>query len=338
MVRISRANQRFEPLKKPSLADANILERYDLQEYIFNSHEAFCEEVGQPQLKIIAKEVRPSKAVDDRIDLLAVDEDGDLVVIELKRGSDKLQLLQSIAYAGMAAKLTPDQIFQEAAAWSRDDMILDFKQSPELLNRTQRVVLVAEDYDYEVLVTAEWLYAKNVEIDCVRVELAVDGEAEYLTFVQVFPAPQLAEQARKRGRGSAPPMDTSWDEALADISNKAVAGFFQSHLQAGVSEKLKYREIDFPPENRIHVYLHRTYASVVQWCSRFPGDIQFWQSRINPPEGIREWSKAHPKDCLRFQLTTEENFAAFEKALNDPALRAAAWINTVVDTTQVATA
>jgi hypothetical protein len=101
---------------------------------------------------------------------------------------------------------------------------------------------------------------------------------------------------------------------------------------------LKYREIDFPPENRIHVYLHRTYASVVQWCSRFPGDIQFWQSRINPPEGIREWSKAHPKDCLRLQLATAEQFAAFEKALNDPALKTATWINTLMDTVQVATA
>lgn len=338
MVRISRIDQRFDSLKKPSLAEAKILERYDLQEYIFKSHEAFCEEIGQPQLKIIAKEVRPSQTVDDRIDLLAIDEDGDVVIIELKRGSDKLQLLQSIAYAGMAAKLTADQIFQEAVAFDRDDLIEAFKENPEVLNRAQRVVLIAENYDYEVLVAAEWLFAKQVEIACVRVELAVDGEAEYLTFTQVFPAPQLAEQARRRGRESAPPTDASWDEALAGIANEAVAEFFRSHLKSGVTEKLKYRAIEFPPENRLRVYLHKTYASVVQWCGRFPGDIAFWHSRVNPPKGIQEWSKVHQNDCLRFRLATAEEFAAFEKALIDSELKAAKWGDTATMATQVATA
>src|SRR6266404_4638122 len=77
MVKISRADKRFSCLETKTLAAANILERYDLQQYIFNCPDAFCEELGQ-ELKIIAKEEPPSEHVGDRIDLVAIDRDGDV--------------------------------------------------------------------------------------------------------------------------------------------------------------------------------------------------------------------------------------------------------------------
>src|ERR1035441_2265357 len=60
MVKISRTDKRFTCLKTKTLAEAYILERYDLQEYIFNSREEFCKELGQ-ELMIIGKEVLPSE-------------------------------------------------------------------------------------------------------------------------------------------------------------------------------------------------------------------------------------------------------------------------------------
>jgi hypothetical protein len=65
-------------------------------------HFTFCEEIGE-SLLVIGQKVRPSDAVPDRIDILAIDDPGTSVVIELKRGSHKLQLLQAISYAGMVS-------------------------------------------------------------------------------------------------------------------------------------------------------------------------------------------------------------------------------------------
>jgi hypothetical protein len=103
MLRIDRKNQGFTLLETPSLAEVSISERYDLQEFISNSPDAFFQELGL-ELFLIGKEIMPSKSVQDRIDLLAVDKEGSIVVIELKRGNNKLQLLQAISYAGMISQ------------------------------------------------------------------------------------------------------------------------------------------------------------------------------------------------------------------------------------------
>jgi hypothetical protein len=237
MVKISRSDKRFDYLATSSLTTAKISERFDLQEYILNSPEAFCAEVGQ-QLIFVGKELRPSETVADRIDLLAIDPDGSTVIVELKRGNDKFQLLQAVAYAGMIAKLSPAEILERAGK-DRAESIEEFVGESEI-NGSQRILLIAEEYDYEILIAAEWLYEKSVEIDCVRVALAVDGIAEYLTFTQIFPTPKLAEQARKRSqaiKGGAIRY-ASWEEALADVSNPVVASFFKRYIDTHIDNKL----------------------------------------------------------------------------------------------------
>ena len=99
MLRIDKKGKRLVGVQKSSLSAADQWER-ELEDMIWASPQVFCDELGQ-KLWMIGREVRPSDAVPDRMDLLAIDEEGSGVVIELKRGSNKLQLLQAISYAGM---------------------------------------------------------------------------------------------------------------------------------------------------------------------------------------------------------------------------------------------
>ena len=109
MLKIDRSNQSLSKLATPSFADSSITERYDLQEFIKNSPDEFFREIGE-ELFLIGTEITPSKNVADRIDLLAVDKNGQVVVVELKRGSNKLQMLQVISYAGMISHWTAEDV------------------------------------------------------------------------------------------------------------------------------------------------------------------------------------------------------------------------------------
>lgn len=326
MLKISRNDKKLSRLTTQTLGAAKIQERYDLQEYIFNSPEEFCKELGpEIDLKIIGKEVLPSEEVGDRIDLLALDQDGSVVIIELKRGNDKFQLLQAISYAAMIAKLSEDELLSMAG--TRRAEIEDWLRlnAPEVdadsfkINQSQRILLVAEAYDYEVLVAAEWLYEKDVEIDCVRVDLAVDGTAEYLTFVQVFPTPELAEQARKRGKRGRVIASafTTWEAAFSACTSHSAIDFFRASLAEGCEEKLQDRLIVLPVGNkqRFRVRLRDEYALAGQ-LGRFDEDITFWANRLTPPATIRPILKAGEEAYLRLFLRTENDFNAFKKAID----------------------
>ena len=296
-----------------------------MQEYIFNSPDAFCQEPGQ-YFTIIGKEVPPSEEVADRIDLLALDTQGNSVIIELKRGNDKLQLLQAVSYAAMISKWSGKQIL-ESAGKDVAEKIAESMETQELdeINRAQRIVLIAEEYDYEVLVAAEWLYERDIEIDCVRVSLAEDGDVQYLTFAQVFPTPELAEQARaRRLRGHvAGPLYSSWEDVLATVTNPAVGEFFKRYIEANHENQLRYRSLLFRAGGRrtFDALLRRDFALVDQ-RGRFPGDTDFWSKR-----SVQDLREVFDHHRLRFRLETAEALRLFEKAVNED-LRTINWGDT----------
>jgi hypothetical protein len=211
MLKICEKGNKLVEVSHVTLPGEQIRERDHLQLWISNSFEDFCHEIGQP-LQLVGTEVKPStKNVGDRIDLLALDEDGNAVIIELKRSHNKLQLLQAVAYASMIWEWKLAD-FKETAGGARWDDIADFLPDDieeDDINQKQRVILVAEEYDYEVLVSAKWLREiYGMDITCLRLEMAKDSsgapESRYLVFTQVYPPRELAEIAvRRRSPGQA---------------------------------------------------------------------------------------------------------------------------------------
>ena len=120
MLRVDRKQKRFVRLEQRRLPVAGLTERNDLLCMIRQSPDAFFAELGEAHL-LLGEEVRPTDFVDDRIDLLAVDKRGAVVVVELKRSSHKLHLLQALSYAGMIAKWEHEQLLAVRGQFASGD-------------------------------------------------------------------------------------------------------------------------------------------------------------------------------------------------------------------------
>ncbi len=89
-----------------SLADAGLRERSDLQEWVRENPEILGDGVYIVTFEFGAWRARDGRAA-DRLDLLGLDDDGRLVVAELKRGPapDTVEM-QAIKYAAFASRST----------------------------------------------------------------------------------------------------------------------------------------------------------------------------------------------------------------------------------------
>ncbi|MEM1108879.1 MAG: hypothetical protein AAGH99_09340 [Planctomycetota bacterium] len=299
---------------------------------IRDNSEAFFDELDE-SLILVGEEVMPSEAVDNRIDLLAVDRTGRTVILELKRGNDKYQLLQSLGYAAMSADWDDQALLEQASRFWQCDLesattrLEDFLDTDlRALNEEQRVVLLAEGFDYEVLATASWLTeVYGLDIRCFRVTIARHEEDELLQCVRVFPARTLTEQAvlRRRsgrtGRSKLLPAATdnlaTWNDLLASVRNPEVKSFFEDELAAGRTNYLPDRSVVFQDRSRNRWYVKvRTEQAYVWQEGRFAQDVGFWQKQLPRDADIRAVQGGR---ALRFYLNSAEAFQAFRRAVLD---------------------
>ncbi len=335
MLRVDREGKALKRLKQHSLPEAGWKEREDLQQMIRNSPEAFFAEMNE-QLLLLGEEVRPTDFVDDRIDLLALDPTGASVIIELKRGNNKYQLLQALSYAAMVSKWDGKRLLDERhlltchAPGEVESEIEEFLQEDlEQLNSSQRIILIAEDFDYEVLVVSEWLSdAYEVDVRCYRLNISLEDESEYLSCTCIFPPPELAEHAiRRRKQQILSSKWNNWNDALGSIENIAIADFVRKELETGRENNIGKREVFYriDGKRRYHVSAHQKVAYVWQ-NGRFEGDENFWQSRIGEHIKVGPVKSA---SCLRFFLSSVSDFENFLTAFNGD-LEAAHWLETDV--------
>ncbi|MCH2114058.1 MAG: hypothetical protein MK171_04000 [Pirellulales bacterium] len=329
MLKINRDNQSFSLLNTPTLADVSITERYDLQEFISNSPDAFFKEIGQ-ELFLVGKELEPSKTVQDRIDLLAVDKEGTCVVVELKRGNHKLHMLQAVSYAGMISQWEPDD-FLQLLDDDQQEALIDFLEvDREDINRQQRIILIAEAYDYALLIGAEWLSEQyGVDITCCRISVATDSatNSEYLVCSNVFPAPELAKEAVSRGlrrTGTDKVKWPDWEAALSVVTNSALAAYFKQEVATSRESYLRRRTLRYRVAGKRRWGMHARNNNAYVWqLGRFDADIEFWQHGLSKPEDVKPVKKGK---CLRLYLYTEDDFQFFHNAATEK-LQASEWLS-----------
>lgn len=202
MYRINKASNNITKLEEREFKELGFKERENLQEWIAKNPDVLGEE-----LLIIQKEYAGFNDTKERLDLLALDKEGGLVIIENKLDDTGRDVVwQALKYTSYCSTLTTEQIikiFQEyldksAEKDSAKELILEFLDREDdddlLLNSNdQRIVFVANHYRKEVTSTALWLLDHDIALQCFRATPYTFGDEQFLQIEQIIPLPETTE-------------------------------------------------------------------------------------------------------------------------------------------------
>lgn len=214
MFTINRQDNRIKPVKAKSFNELGFSERKHLQEWLAHQPNA----LGAEELLIIQKEFAGFDDTRERLDLLALDKDGNLVIIENKLDDSGRDVVwQAVKYASYCASLSKAQIVEiyqqyldqyepvaadidsPATPTNAASRICDFLNAPDLdevklnLGNSQRLILVAANFRKEVTSTALWLLGQGINIQCFKVTPYALGEQLLINIDQIIPTPEVKE-------------------------------------------------------------------------------------------------------------------------------------------------
>jgi hypothetical protein len=220
MFSVDKDNIELEAVEPEDFSKLDILERQDLEEWVIEQPKILGED-----LLVISSELQNYEEINERLDVLALDSDGNLVVIELKRDkADKTTDLQAIKYASYIATFTAEDIQEEYRRFKKSrtedeitpeevgEKFSDFLEDSEKelietdkgfidfsLNDKPRIMLVAGDFGKEVTSPVLWLTQEyGVDFTCVELEAFQHQERILINSRQIIPVPETEEYMAKR--------------------------------------------------------------------------------------------------------------------------------------------
>lgn len=311
MFQVDRSENRLVRLEERRFADLNLRERDHLQEWLVRMPDALGEE-----LLIVQKEFDGFADTRERLDILALDKEGRLVVVENKlddSGRDVVwQALKYVAYCSSLKKAEIVEIYQKYLDRSSEGAnavtnLCDFFSVEELddvvlnADNEQRLVLVAANFRKEVTATVLWLLGHGVRAQCFRVVPYSFGEELFIDLQQIIPTPEAADyMIGMSAKDSEEKSDkvamrrrhelrqAFWTRALEELSAHNISRFqnispsteHSLSCATGVSGCM-YNLIFSRKEVRVELYLQRSDAKENKWLfDQLERDRQKFEDRF----------------------------------------------------------
>lgn len=198
-----KASGRFSSSEETDFRSHGLLERQHIEKWVAD----FPEILGE-DLLLITTEYDEFDRTRERLDLLALDRNGELVVVELKRDDSGSSVeLQAIKYAAYCSTLAMDDVVQLRQEFVRkkdepkaeDEIkkeILDFIENDDFeeLNDRPRVILVAKRFRPEVTASVLWLRKFGIDISCIKFSpYTIDDERIGLVSSILIPLPEAKD-------------------------------------------------------------------------------------------------------------------------------------------------
>ena len=214
--------------------------------------------VAAPNWMVIGRQVKTDHG--GLIDLLAIDRDGNLVVIELKRDKTPRDIVaQSLDYGSWVRELDDEAIVQIFAGYlkthhpERGELSINdafctrfgVKAMPDELNEAHELVIVAASLDPSTERIVKYLASEyGARINALFFRVFKDGDREYLARAWLREAEEeakpLPQAVQKQWNGEyyasfGPDEKRSWDEAVKYGFFAAGGGDWYSHTLAMLS-------------------------------------------------------------------------------------------------------
>ena len=207
MYSIDQKSNRINKLKECTFSELGFKEREHLQEWIANDPACLGED-----LLIIQKEFDGFNETRERLDLLALDKQGNLVIIENKLDDSGRDVTwQALKYASYCSSLSKEdikEIYQEYLKSNHseakaEDVLAEFLEKEDYkevqINQgsAQRIILIAANFRKEVTSTVLWLMNFNIRMQCFKVTPYKMGDELFLNLDQILPVKDAQEYSIK---------------------------------------------------------------------------------------------------------------------------------------------
>ncbi len=283
LFRVDTNTKKSEVMKEVNFSDLGLRERLDIQEWVADNPSILGDD-----LIIIGKEFSGFDGIGDRLDLLAVDKDGRLVIIELKRDDSGTDAhWQAIKYASYFQHVKQQDIIRMFAEY-RDDLSEEAAEEElrnhlnednlNSLNNDQRIVLASHRFAPQVTSAALWLNEKSIsnnQVTCVKLtpyQEEEDGPL-YLQANTIIPVPGAERFAVTVGtteKGTRPNRSSLSDKmrAAKDWKKNDDITHFLRAVAIDATASLQ-RELT-PNRKSIFATGHRTFRAYRLWYSNSP--------------------------------------------------------------------
>ncbi len=202
MYLVNKESNEIKRIEEVTFKSIGLKERKNLQEYILKSPESLGEE-----LLIIQKEFSGFDETNERLDLLALDKNGNLVVIENKLDDTGRDVVwQALKYASYCSGLDSNgikEVFQiylqkEGRTELATDLLTNFFNDEDYEKKlnsgnSQRIILVSGEFRKEVTSTVLWLLNFGLRIQCFKVKPYKVSDNILLDFNQIIPVKEAED-------------------------------------------------------------------------------------------------------------------------------------------------
>jgi len=195
MYKVDIENKRLIELTAVNFGELKLTEPYDIEDWIEKTPQVLGEEL----LVIQRQYFVPSGK---KLDLLAIDKKANLVIIELKRDNSGSEVeWQAIKYASYFSYYKVDEIFKIYANYLKTneieakEKIEDFIDVEiELLNESQRIILVSKEFHSDVISAVLWLRDFEINIECIRLKPFLTPDNQLIIApVIIIPLPEAKD-------------------------------------------------------------------------------------------------------------------------------------------------